>query len=212
MRTWLVLLLVVLSRPSVAIEPGTYDYRIHHSVHGDIGTHRMSVTEGQGSRLIIEHTADIEVKVLSIPVYTRTAELHEVWEEGRLVRFDARIDDDGEIRKVKARAHEDALVIEGANGVVRAPADAAPAQPSFEGAIGRTTFFKVATGETYEAEVADTSAGTLEIGGNPRPVTRYTFTGGRDDRVWFGPDGLWVRWELEPGGGTVTLVRDDVQN
>lgn len=214
MRAWrgALLLLFLVSAPGGAIEPGTYRYRIDHSLHGDIGSHLMTVTIAADGRLIVDHQADIEVTVLAVPVYFRTVVMQEVWQDGRLLRFHSRVDDNGEVREVAARAEGDVLLIEGVEGMLRAPARTAPNQPSFEGAIDRATFFRIASGELVEARVVGSEQETLEMDGASLATTRYTLAGGREERVWFGPGGLFVKWELDPGGGLVTLVRENAQN
>lgn len=210
MRTWLVALPMVALLPvaGLAVEAGVYDYRIHHSLHGDIGTHRMTVTREDGGRLRVEHEADIDVRLLSALLYYRDVQIHEIWEDERLTRFEALVDDDGAILKVAARREGDALVVDGDQGVIRLPAEAAPAQPSFEQAIDRSIFFAVETGEAFEAEIAGVEAEDVEIAGSALPATKYTLSGGREDRIWFADDGLWVKWELDEGGGVVTLTRE----
>lgn len=210
MRTWpgALFLFVLLPAPLGAIEPGTYRYAIRHSLYGDIGTHRMSVTRGQDGTVVVRHDADIAVEILSIPAYAREAEIREVWRGERLVGFASRIDDDGEILEVQANAVDGMLLIEGPDRVVRAAPDTAPDQPSIEAAIERTWFFVIETGDLLGARVVEVKDDAVEIGSTTIPATRYTFAGDRDDRVWFGPDGLWLKWQLDPGGGTVTLLRE----
>lgn len=168
----------------------------------------MTVSRANGGQLVVEHQTDIEVRLLSALLYYRDVEMKEIWEGERLARFEARIDDDGKILTVEAEQDGGSLVVKSGRGIMQAPVEAVPDQPSFEQAIDRTAFFTVETGEVYEAEVLEVEPDGVEIGGSPLPATKYTLTGGRDDRIWFTADGLWAKWELDRGGGVVTLIRE----
>jgi hypothetical protein len=201
-------LMILLPLVGFASEPEVYDYRIHHSLHGDIGHHRMTVTREDDGRILVHHQTDIEVRLLSALMYSRHVEIKETWEDDQLVSFEAVVDDDGRTVRVEARQDGQGLLVDGGLGVALAPGEAAPQQPSFERAIARPAFFAIETGEVFEAEVAKVESDGVEIGGSAFPATKYTLAGGRDDRVWFTSDGLWAKWELDRGGGVVTLIRE----
>jgi hypothetical protein len=203
------LVLATATAPAVArgVEPGAYDYFIHHSIHGRIGEHRMRVEE-DGEALVIEHSSEISLGLLFTVIYRREARSREVWQDERLVSFESVIDDNGTILEVRARAEGDRLVIEGSNGRVgEAPADVATTQPSFEGAIERKRFLKVATGELVEVSVEPTGPDKVTVGGREVAATHYRLSGELGREIWFDDAGLWLKWQLERGGGTVTLMR-----
>ena len=52
-----------------------------------IGTHRVSFSRA-GSGIAVEIAIDLEVRLLSIPVYRYTHRSSERWEDGRLVSLD----------------------------------------------------------------------------------------------------------------------------
>jgi hypothetical protein len=190
-----------------SVEPGVYDYFIHHSIHGRIGEHRMTV-ERNGDALVIEHDSEIALGLLFTVIYRREARSREVWQDDRLVSFESVIDDNGTIHEVRARAEGDRLLIEGSNGAAReAPGDVATTQPSFEDAIERQRFLKVATGEVVEASVEPTGPDSIMLNGRDVAATRYRLSGELGREIWFDDAGLWVKWQLERGGGTVTLMR-----
>ena len=189
------------------VEPGVYDYFIHHSIHGRIGEHRMTV-EKDGEALVIEHDSEIALGLLFTVIYRREARSREVWQDDRLVSFESVIDDNGTILEVRARAEGDRLVIEGSNGrVSEAPGEIATTQPSYEGAIERERFLKVATGEVVEARVEPTGPNTVQVAGEEVEASHYRLSGELGREIWFDNAGLWVKWQLDRGGGTVTLMR-----
>jgi hypothetical protein len=188
------------------VEPGVYDYFIHHSIHGRIGEHRMTV-EKDGEALVIEHDSEIALGLLFTVIYRREARSREVWQDDRLVSFESVIDDNGTIHEVRARAEGDRLVVEAGNGVSEAPGEIATTQPSYEGAIERERFLKVATGEVVEARVEPSGPDSIMLNGRDVAATHYRLSGELGREIWFDNAGLWVKWQLERGGGTVTLMR-----
>lgn len=201
--------LAFAARPVAAsgVQPGVYDYLIHHSIHGLIGRHEMTVRR-DGERLTIEHDNEIEVGILFTVAYRREAHYREVWQNGRLVRFESRTNDDGELLEVTAHAEGDRLVIEGPNGVIEAPAETAPTQPSHVGAIDRRWFMKVGTGELLEANVEHGERDEVMVAHGQIEATPYRLSGDLDQEVWFDDAGVFVKWLLPRGGGTVTMMRE----
>lgn len=189
------------------VQPGVYDYFIHHSRHGRIGQHRMTVSRDD-DRLIVEHASRIAVKFLFAIAYRRDAHHREVWQDDRLIAFESEIDDNGEIMRVEASAEGDRLVIDGADGVVEAPAETVPTQPSHVGAIERRWFMKVGTGELLEASVERGEPATVMVAGKDIEVTPYVVSGGLEHEVWFDDTGLWLKWRLARDGGTISLTRE----
>lgn len=189
------------------VEPGVYDYFVHHAIHGRIGEHRMTVSR-DGERLIVEHDSRIAVKFLFTIAYRRDARHRGVWQDGRLIAFESETDDNGKLMRVEARAEGERLVIEGTDGVIEAPADTVPTQPSHVGAIERRWFMKVGTGELLEATVERGEAATMMVSGKAIEATPYVVSGGLEHEVWFDDTGLWLKWRLARNAGTISLIRE----
>lgn len=190
-----------------SVAPGVYDYFIHHAVHGRIGEHRMAVSRA-GDRLIVEHDSRIAVKFLFAIAYRREARYREVWRDDRLIAFEGVVDNNGEVMAVEARAEDDRLLIDGGGGVIEAPAETVPTQPSYEGAIERRWFMKVGTGELLEGTVERAEPATVMVAGEDVEATRYVVSGDLEQEVWFDQTGLWVKWRLARNGGTISLMRE----
>lgn len=205
-------LLALLAVPLWAAGPGwaqerSYDYRVEHSLYGSIGRHRMTVS-ANGPQLVVEHENRVEIRILFASVYERVARSREVWQDDRLVRFEGTTTEGGSTVPVRAWAQGDQLLIEGPRGRHWAPARTVPAQPSVERVLGVRWFMKVATGQVVEGKLEPGVADTVAVGAEQVPATRYRMTGGVEQEVWFDEDGVWLKWQLERGGGTVTLTRE----
>jgi hypothetical protein len=82
--------------------PPPAEYAIHHADHREIGRHVITFACA-GEELIVETVIEGEVTVLKIPVFQRAVRYREVWRGDRLVAFESRFEDNGEVYQVSAR-------------------------------------------------------------------------------------------------------------
>jgi hypothetical protein len=82
--------------------PQRAEYAIHHETYGEVGQHVITFA-CDGDDLVVETTNEGEVKVLMMPLFTRDGRYREVWRGDRLIAFDSRIVDNGEVYEVHAR-------------------------------------------------------------------------------------------------------------
>lgn len=57
-----------------------------------------------------------------VPVFRRAARYRQVWQGDRLLAFESRVEDDGEVHEVSARADGGHMIILGQDGRIEAPA------------------------------------------------------------------------------------------
>jgi hypothetical protein len=206
-RACLLAVLLVLAVEARALDvPASYRYRIHHQIFGDIGEHRMTVRR-EAHAIVVEHAAELAVKILGFTAFERRTRFREVWWADRLIAFDGLVEDNGEPFPVTARAEGDRLIIEGRAGRIEAPFSAAPSEPSLESAIQRDWFFDSKTGELLNARVIRAGRAPLEVGGHMVDARRYEVSGGLEQHVWFDHSGAWVQWRLWRQGAAITLAR-----
>ena len=201
--------LLLWSGPAVAQAPadGSYRYRIHHQLFGDIGVHRMSVAR-TGDDIVVEHEAELAVEVLGVTAFRRRSRFREVWRDQRLVKFDGLVEDNGEASPVTAKADGGRLIIEGPAGRIEAPPETAPSEPSLEFAIQREWFFDSKTGALLHASVVHTGGEPLKRGQQVVQATGYEVSGDLEQEVWFDRTGAWVEWRLRRQGAAITLTRE----
>lgn len=198
--------LVLAALPAQALEPGTYRYVIRHQLFGDIGSHRITVRE-ENDAVIVEHAAELAVRLLTFTAFRRESRYREVWRDGRLIAFEGLTEDNGERFLVTARAAGDALIIEGPAGRIVAPAATVPSQPSIVQAIARAHFMDIKTGELLAAEVRAAGRERLQLDGRTVEAERYEVSGDLEQHVWFDATGVWVQWRLWRQGAAITLTR-----
>jgi Domain of unknown function (DUF6134) len=102
--------------------PGRVEYVIRHETYGEVSRH--VITFGcAGDQLIVDTQVTSEVDVLEVTVFRRQARYHEVWQDDRLLAFESRFEDNGEVFEVRARADGERMVIDGQDGRIEAPAN-----------------------------------------------------------------------------------------
>jgi hypothetical protein len=90
-----------------------------------IGYHRLRFTR-DGQRLSVEIDIALEVKLAFITLYRFRHSNRELWENGRLLSFSSRTDDNRTPHQVRVRRAGEVILVEGSKGVVEAPGDALP--------------------------------------------------------------------------------------
>jgi hypothetical protein len=194
---------------ALAAEPAseTYRYRINHQWFGELGWHQVTVRR-EGDRMVVEHSAELAVAILSFAAFHRRSRYQEEWLGDRLIAFTGLTEDDGVPFAVTAEAVADGLIIEGPFGRVEAPASTAPSEPSLERAIERASFFDIKTGELLTAEVTAAGIEPLKIDGRVIETRKYEVTGDLEQHVWFDDIGVFAQWRLWRQGAAITLTRE----
>ena len=206
-RACLFAFLLVLSAAAHALDvPASYRYRIHHQIFGDIGEHRMTLRR-EDDVIVVEHTAELAVEILGFTAFHRRTRFREVWQDDRLIEFDGRVEDNGELFPVRGRLEGDRLVVEGSAGRIEAPPGTAPSEPSLEFAIRRERFFDSKTGALLNATVTSAGRQPIKVGDGVVEASKYEVTGDLEQHVWFDATGAWVQWRLWRQGAAITLVR-----
>lgn len=161
----------------------------------------------EGSDLIVETEARLEVEVVGLTAYTRTATYREVWRDDHLVAFEGETVEDGETKKVSAMRDGDHMAVEGPAGRFEAPLSIVPDNPWNADVVERSVLFDVSSGELLRVDVRFDGTARIEVGGRAIEAERYVRTGDRDHRLWYAEDGAWLRWRLERTTGDVTFQR-----
>ncbi len=198
-RAILITIITVLSAsaPTWATGPasGSHEYQVDHYALGDIGTHQYTFTH-QGKDLIVTSKIRLRAKVLFVTVRRYMADRREVWRGGRLIAFESRTDDDGEIIEVTALAEGDKMVIDGPKGRVEAPGDIMPTSAWSVDFLKGGKMMDTETGKILSVTVADMGFETVDIGGKQIKARKFHIGGDLDRDLWYRQDGTWVKLRL----------------
>lgn len=181
-------------------------YVINHETHGDIGTHVLNFS-CDGENLIVETEVDVKVKILFVTVYKRKARLREVWRGDRLISYEARTDDGGDLYETSARIEGDKMIVDGVEKGVTVPLDTVSTHPWNVEVVDRSTIFGQRDGKVRKVQVDEAGSETLKIGAKPVDARKYVVSGDLERELFYDADGTWLQWRLERDGKTVTITR-----
>jgi hypothetical protein len=131
--------------------------------------------------------------VLAIPIFKREATYRELWREGRLIAFDSRFDDNGEVYEVSARAEGEHTVIDGRRGRVEAPATVVSNHPWNYDVLERTLLFDTQRGRLQQVQVSPAGAETITVAGREVAARKYLVTGDLERELWYDDAGNWLQ-------------------
>ncbi len=188
--------------------PGQDTYTIKHELFGEIGRHVITYS-CEGDDLVVETEIDGEATMLSVPVYALEGRYREVWHGDRLISFDSRVDDNGELFEVKARAEGDHMRIDRRRGTIEAPASIVSDHPWNYAVIDRTLLFDARRGKLRHVEVTPAGEETLVIGDAKVAADKYVMSGDLERVLWYGKDGAWLQSQLEYAGSKVFVTRQE---
>ena len=155
---------------------------------------------------MVETKIEGEVKVLMVPLFTRDGTYREVWRGDRLIAFDSRIVDNGEVYEVRARANGDRTVIDGRRGRIEAPPTIVSNHPWNHEVIERTLLFD-ATGTAAGGRGHPAGRETITVAGREVEAQKYRITGDLERELWYDEAGNWLQSRLEHDGAKITLTR-----
>ena len=181
-------------------------YVINHETHGDIGTHVLTF-RCDGDKLVVETEVEVKVKILFVTVYKRRAQYREVWQGDRLISYDARTDDDGDLYETTARIEGEEMIVDGVDGTVRVPLDTVSTHPWNMAAIDRPLLFGQRDGKLRKVEVEQAKPEIIEIDGKRIETQKYIVDGELERELFYDADGSWLQWRLERDGKTVTITK-----
>jgi hypothetical protein len=193
------LLLTLPAAPARAALPGPYAFRIIREGR-EIGTHRVTFTDRGGGQYAADTAVDIAVKLAGITVFRFTHRFQEIWGGGRLLGVASRRDRNGTVTEMRAEAGAGGILVQGPEGRLTLPAEAAPLswwdvtrieekRPLFDNAEGKPL------------RLAWTRA-ALANGGR-----RWSCTGDRESAGEWAADGSWTGWTTKGDDGSVVTYR-----
>lgn len=179
---------------------------INHETYGDIGTHVLNFA-CEGEDLVVETEVDVEVKVLFVTAYKRQAQYREIWRNDRLVAYEARTDDDGDLYETSARIENGEMIVDGVKKGVRVPLDTVSTHPWNVDAVDRSLIFGQRDGRIHKVSVERADPELVTIGGKQIEAEKYIVQGDLERELLYDADGTWLQWRLERGGKTITVTR-----
>lgn len=172
-----------------------------------IGAHRVAFGR-DGTELRVEIAIDLEVRMLSIPVYRYTHRSVERWRAGRLIGLDTTTNDDGRRTEVRARAAEGGLAVDGSGGRFVAAPDTKPTSYWHEEMTRRQRFLDTQNGTLLDVAIRPLGTTRAVIAGHDLDVRGYELTGDLTSRLGYSATGEWVDLRFVARGSQIVYRRD----
>lgn len=193
--------LLLASAPAVALAQGraappreAYRWRVMREGSA-IGTHNISFTQ-RGDEVVALSDVSIAPSFLGVVVYRYEHRYSEVTRGGRFVSVASRLNRNGRVVEVEARAGQGAVQVRGPEGELRLPANAVPLswwEPQRFG--GTTPIFGTSNGRPFELQW---SREALPGGG-----TRWHTAGEIEAVLDYTPAGRWVGYSVKGDDGSI---------
>lgn len=168
-----------------------------------IGYHKVNVTQ-EANRKTVHTQANLDVRVLFVPVYSYEHETREHWVDNCLVDIRSTTDDNGENYFVRSMQHKAQQVFETRDGVI-----------SLDGCVRTFAYWDIRlleskrllntqTGEYLPVEFTDLGTATLDV--DDEQIEARLFRLATDETVidlWYTSDMRWLALESVTDSGAV---------
>jgi hypothetical protein len=159
----------------------------------EIGTHQISMTTSQQGRTQVDIATEVAVKLAFITVYNFDHEGHEVWENGKLVSYQSKTDDDGTDKALNARIDGNNLMVEGSARKAAVVQSIIPASLWNLATVTQTKLLNTLDGSEMAIAVKKMGEESLDIRGGKVAAQHYALTGDLEREVWYDPHGQLVK-------------------
>ncbi len=189
-------------------ESGKAEYVIKRN--GDpIGTLKIDFLR-DGDRLVATSDYSLKIKLMAIVLYRYDKRMVETYENGRLIAYEADIDDNGTISQVRVSRSDDALSIVHPKGTLTAPLGLYPSTYWSPATINQTQLIDSSDGVLMTVKSVEAATEALPIDGRTVNAKRYTMTGDAERTLWYESEtGAWLKMELKGSDGSVIEIERD---
>lgn len=186
-------------RSARAALPGPYAFRILREGR-EIGMHRVTFSDRGGGQYAADTAVDIAVKLAGITVFRFTHRFQELWAGPRLIGAASRRDRNGTVTEMRAEGTPAAVLVQGPEGALRLPAEAAP-----------LTWWDVTRIEQRRPLFDNSDGKPLTLNWTRTPLAdggrRWACTGDRESAGEWAADGTWTAWTTKGDDGSVVTYR-----
>ncbi|MEC9346876.1 MAG: DUF6134 family protein [Pseudomonadota bacterium] len=168
----------------------------------EIGRHVVNFRP-DGQALRVSARFDAVVRFLGIPVYRFDYRSEARWQEGRMQRIAASVNDDGTQRAIQAELHGDSVIVDGPKGLRQVTAPLWPSNHWHPGVLAERRVLNTLTGGIDTVRITPGTSEPVDTNAGPVTARRYVYSGDLHDVVaWYDAAGRWVRLRFLGKDGT----------
>lgn len=170
-----------------------------------IGRHTLRFTR-DGRRLSVAIDIQLEVKLAFITLYRYRHTNRELWEDGRLLSFASRTDDNGTPHRVEARRAGEVILVESDAGRIEAPGDALPSTYWHRRFLDAPVWIDTQRGRLLNCQVTPRGVSRVSAAGDDVAADRFAVTGDLTLDLWYAQE-RWVKLDFKGEDGSVIDYR-----
>ncbi|RVT95935.1 hypothetical protein EOD42_12420 [Rhodovarius crocodyli] len=178
-----------------AAQPADYRWKVMRN-GTEIGSHNVTFSR-RGEDLVAYSDVTVIPRVLGVVVYRFEHRYTEVTRAGRFVSVESRQNRNGRITDVRGENRGDHVTLQGPEGTLRLPADAAPLSWWEPQRYNRVPLFGSTTGKLMDI--------TLRQESRPGGITRWTTAGEVEAVLDYDASGRWVGYSVKGDDGSTVL-------
>jgi hypothetical protein len=189
------------------------DYRVSHSLYGDIGTY-SNVVETDRDVTTVTTTLDIKVSILGFVAYRRDAHRIETWMGDRLVHFQGTSRLNGKTVVLSGAAQGDEFLLTAPSGKVSVPASIRIANPWTANILNGDTILIPDDGAIRKVRLTDAGETSVTIQGQDIRAREYDIGligTAKRYQVWFDAINMPVMFRLFDSDGICTFTLNGPQ-
>jgi len=180
---------------AVTAAPETlYPEGLHFDVVRDgsvVGRHRTTFRR-EGDALVVDSRMALDIGFLGITLYAFDYQSAGTWRDGVPVALEARTDDNGDIRHVRARWDGTIFSVDGAGPGWTSERPVWPTNHWNAAVLTEGAVLNTLTGRRNDVTIVPGPIERVETGTGPRVARRFDYQGGLQARVWYDARGRWV--------------------
>jgi Domain of unknown function (DUF6134) len=184
------------------------DYRVSHSLYGDVGTY-SNVVETDGDTTTVTTNLDIKISILGLVAYRRSGHRVETWMGDRLVHFQGTSRLNGKAVELSGAAQGNEFVLTAPNGKVSAPASIRVANPWTANTLNGDTILIPDDGVIRKARLTDVGETPVTIQGRDIRARKYDVAlvgTAKHYQVWFDAANTPVMFRVFDSDGICTFT------
>lgn len=172
-----------------------------------VGHYRVNFAE-EGTDLTVTTDVEIDVSLLFIPVYSLRHHGVEQWQDGELVAYNSKTDDNGRDRFIDMTPQDGDWRVEHDGELDIRPGAALIGTLWHPDTVNRTMLIDPMKGKQRDIIVTDRGMETITVPFGTAEARHISIGGEVRQEVWYGPDGhIWQADFPVKAGGTLTLLR-----
>ena len=167
-----------------------------------VGKHQVSFINLEEDRFRVLVQLNLEVTLLSFPVYKLHYKSNAVWHQGYLKRLNSTTNDDGEISSINVIKKSNGLIVVTENTEFQTDTNTLPTNHWNPKVLGENKVINTLTGEISSIRITNLGKEKVDTMDKTILATKYKYSGNISTLVWYSDRGNWVKMKFKAIDGS----------